>query len=155
MGYRIRLCNEPHTPKKIVDGTYMTFNAGDEQLVGVRLRILNEVLGRLLSGNGNEGNTLVGRLEPDDLGAFDRATGLIALVTLAFATLSLLLLLRRSGRGAKETQRAREQLSRHTLYNGDDMAGKLGLDFVGDSARTVSACAVLEVGVRTLRPRTT
>ena len=132
MGYRIRLCNEPHTPKKIVDGTYMTFNAGDEQLVGVRLRILNEVLGRLLSGNGNEGNTLVGRLEPDDLGAFDRATGLIALVTLPLATLCLLLFLRGRRRRTEPAQRSREQLTGHTLDDRHNVACKLRLHLVSD-----------------------
>ena len=79
---------------KVIDvDTYVTLDTGDEQLVCVCLRVLHEVWGRLLGGNSNEGNTFVSRLEPDDLGALDGATGLITLVTLPLATLSLLLLL--------------------------------------------------------------
>ena len=74
--------------------TYVALDTGDEQFVGIGLRVLNEVWGSLLRGDGNERHTLVSRLEPDDLGAFDRATGLIALVTLPLATLCLLLFLR-------------------------------------------------------------
>ena len=82
--------------EKNFDSTYVALNAGDEQLVGVRLRVLNEVRRRLLSGNSNEGNTLVGGLEPHDLETLDGPTRLIALIALPLAALSLLLFLRGS-----------------------------------------------------------
>ena len=76
--------------------TYVTFDTSDEKLVCIRLRVLNEVRGRLLSRNSNEGNTLVGGLEPHDLGTLDGPTRLIALIALPLAALSLLLFLRGS-----------------------------------------------------------
>lgn len=79
-----------------VDSTYVTLDASDEQLVGVRLRVLHEVRGRLLGGNSDEGNTLVGRLEPDNLGTLNRTAGLITFVALPLTTLGLLFLLSRS-----------------------------------------------------------
>ena len=79
----------------------MTLDACDEQLVRIRLRILDEVRRSLFRRDSDEGNALIGGLEPDDLRALNLAAGFIALVALAFATLGLLLLLRRSGRGAK------------------------------------------------------
>ena len=80
---------------KVIDvDTYMTLDAGDEQLVSVCLRVLHEVWGRLLGVNSNEGNTLVSGLEPNDLGTFNGTTRLVALVTLSLATLRFLLLLR-------------------------------------------------------------
>ena len=133
----------------------MTLDARDEQLVRVRFRVLDEVRWGLLRGNSNKGNTLVGGLEPDDLRALDLAAGLVALVALAFAALSLLLLLRRSGRGTKETQSTREQLPRHALYDRDDVASELGLNLVSDPTGMVSTRAILDEKVRTLRPRTT
>ena len=73
----------------------MTLDTGDEQFIGISLRVLNEVRRRLLGGNSNEGDTLVGRLEPNNFGTFNRTTRLVALVALSLATFSLLLLLRR------------------------------------------------------------
>lgn len=90
------------------DMTYVALNACNEQFVGVSVRILNEVWWGLLGGDGNEGHTLVRWLEPDDLGAFNRATRFITTVTLAFAPLRLLLLFGSSGRRTKQTQGARE-----------------------------------------------
>ena len=122
----------------IVD-TYVTLDAGDKQLVGIRLRVLHEVRRRLLGGNGNEGNTLVSRLEPDDLGTLDGTLlGLLAGYPLALAALSLLLLLGSGRRGTQKTKCAGEQLTGHTLDDGDDVAGELRLNLVSDPASLVS-----------------
>ena len=110
----------------------MTLDAGDEQLVGICLRVMHEVRGRLLSGDSNEGNTLVSRLEPDNLGAFNRATRLVTAITFTLTALSLLLLLGRCGRWTQQAQGTGEELSGHTLDNGDDVTGELRLHFVRD-----------------------
>ena len=133
----------------------MTLDASDEQLVRVSFGILDKVGRSLLGGDGNEGHTLVGGLEPDDLGALNRTTRFIALVTLALTTLGLLFLLGRRRRGAKETQSTREQLTGHTLDDGDDMASKLWLDVISDPTemgeQTPFGCNNAR---RTPRPRT-
>ena len=117
--------------RMIVDCTYMTLDAGNKQLVGICLRVLNEVGRSLLCGNSDEGNTLVSGFEPDDLGALDGTTRLIALVALPLTTLSLLLLLRGSRRRPEEPKGAGEQLSRHALDHRDDMTSELRLDLIG------------------------
>lgn len=74
--------------------TYMTLDTSNEQLVNVGVRVLDEVDWGLLSGNGDKGNTFVGRLEPNNLGALNRSTTLfITAITLSLTSLCLLLLL--------------------------------------------------------------
>lgn len=110
----------------------MTLDAGDEQLVDICIRVLDEVWRRLFGRDSNEGHTLVGWLEPDNLGSFDWAAArFVTSIALAFTTLSLLLLLCSSGRRPKKAKSARKQLARHPFDDGDDMSSKLGLDFVG------------------------
>ena len=110
----------------------MTLDAGNEQPVSISLRVLDKVRRSLLSWDGNKRDTLISRLEPNDLGSLDGATGFVSTVTLALATLSFLLLFGRSRRGTQQTQSTREELAGHTLNNSDDVAGELRLDFIGD-----------------------
>ena len=114
----------------------MTLDAGDEELVRIGFRVLHKVRWRLFSGDGNEGNTLVGGLEPDDLGTLDRTTRLVTLVSFPLATLGFLLLLSRRRGRAEQTKRAGKQLTRHTLHDGDDMASILRLYIVCHPAQT-------------------
>lgn len=71
----------------------MTLDAGNKELVSICIRVLHEVRRSLLGRDGDQGYTLVGGLEPDDLGALDRAARFIATVTLTLATLCFLLFL--------------------------------------------------------------
>ena len=73
--------------------TYMTLDAGNKELVCIRIGVLHEVRRGLLSRDGDQGYTLVGGLEPDDLGPFDGTAGLVALVALPLTTLRLLFFL--------------------------------------------------------------
>lgn len=116
-----------------VKHAYVALDASDEELVRIVLRVLNKVRRSLLSGDGNERHTLVGRLEPDDLGALDRAARLVALVTLALAALSLLLLLSSRRRRTEQAEGAGEELAGHALDNSNDVTSELRLDLVGDS----------------------
>ena len=109
----------------------MTLDASNEKFVGVRFRVLNEVDRCLFRGDGDEGDTFIGWLEPDDLGALDRSPGLITTITLTFATFGLLFLLGSSRGWAEQAEGTREQLSGHTFDNCDDVTSELGLDFVG------------------------
>jgi len=110
----------------------VAFDASNEKLVGVRIRVLNEISRCLFRGDGDERDTLISWLEPDDLGTLDRSPGLITAVTFTFATFGLLFLLG-CGRGrAEQAEGAREQLPRHALNNRDDVTSELGLDFVGN-----------------------
>lgn len=109
----------------------MTFDTSDEELVGIRLRVLNEVWWGLLSRDSDEWDTLVGRLEPDNLGTLDRTSGFITAIALSLPAFSLLLLLGGRRRRAQQPKGAREELPWHAFDNSDDMAGELGLDFVG------------------------
>lgn len=84
--------------------TYVSLDARYKQLVQIRLRVLDEVCWCLLRGDSNERDTLIGGLEPNDLRTLNLTTRLVTPVALAFATLSLLLLLRGSRRGTEETQ---------------------------------------------------
>ena len=95
---------------KVIDvDTYVTLDTGDEQFVGIGLRVLNEVWGSLLRGDGNERHTLVGRLEPDNLRSFDWPTPqFLSAVAFTFPALSLLLFFRGSRGWTQETKRARE-----------------------------------------------
>ena len=115
----------------IVGDTHMTLDTGNKQLVGISLRVLDEVRGRLLGGNSNEGNTLVSGLEPDDLGTLDGTTRLVTPVALSLATLSLLLFLGSCRRRTEQTQRSGEQLSGHALDDRHDVTSKLRLDLIG------------------------
>ena len=122
-------------PNSAFHATYVALDAGDEELVGIRLGVLHEVRRGLLGRDSDERHALVGRLEPDDLGALDGAAGLVALVALALAALGLLLLLGcRRGR-AEEAQGAGEELAGHALDNSHNVARELGLDLIGDPAK--------------------
>lgn len=111
----------------------MTLNAGNEETIAVSFGVLDEVGGSLLGGDSNEGNTLVGGLEPNNLGTLDNFRAiLLASVTLALSALSFLLLLGSGRGGTKKTECAGEELTRHAFDNGDDVTGILRLDFVGD-----------------------
>ena len=83
--------------------------------------------------NGNKRDTLIGGLEPNDLGAVNGAPRFIATITLAFATFSFLFLLRGSGGRTQETQGAGKQLAGHSLHNGHNVTSELRLNFVGNS----------------------
>jgi hypothetical protein len=75
----------------------MTLDAGDEQLVDIGFRVLNEIRGCLFGRNGDERDTLVRGLEPNDLGAFNWATtGFFSTITFTFTAFCLLLFLGRS-----------------------------------------------------------
>lgn len=86
----------------IIDGlhtsreTYVSLNACNKELIGIRLRVWHEIEGGLFCGNRNERYALVGRLEPDNLRALNRATRFVTAISFSFTTLSLLLLLRGS-----------------------------------------------------------
>lgn len=111
----------------------MTLDAGNKQFVRVSLGVLDKVRRCLLCRNSNERNTLVSRLEPDDLWPFDRTTLLLfTTVTFTLATLSFLLLLGSSRRRTQKSESTREQLPRHALDDGDDMSSELRLDLVGN-----------------------
>lgn len=111
----------------------MTLDTGDEQLVRICFRVLNEVRRCLFSWDSNEWHTLVGGLKPDDLRAFNGSTsGFITTVTFTFPALSLLLLLSRGRRGSQKAESAREELTRHTLDHGNDMPSKLRLHIIGN-----------------------
>jgi hypothetical protein len=112
--------------------TYVALDAGHEELVSIRLRVLDEVRRCLLSRNGNKRYTLIGRLEPNNLRTVDRTTRLVTLVTLPLAALSLLLLLGGSRRRAEKAERAREELPGHPLDDGNNVPGELWFDVVGD-----------------------
>lgn len=74
--------------------TYVTLDASDKEFVDIGLRVLNEIGRCLLSRDGYQRHTLIGGLEPDDLGTLDRSTtGFIATVTFTFSTLGFLLFL--------------------------------------------------------------
>ncbi len=55
----------------------MAFDAGDEQLVGIGLRVLDEVGGCLFGGNGDEWYALIRWPKPDNLRTFDRSLSFI------------------------------------------------------------------------------
>jgi hypothetical protein len=110
----------------------VTLDASNEKLVSVCLRVLDKVCGCLFCGDGNERDTLISWLEPDDLGAFDRSPRLITAVTFALTTFSLLFLLGSSRGWTKQTEGTREELPGHALNNCNDVASKLGLDFIGN-----------------------
>ena len=82
----------------------MALDAGNKQLVGICLRVLHEVRWGLFGGDGNEWYTFVRGLEPDNLGALYRTTGLVPTITLAFAAFGLLLLFGGGRRWAEKTQ---------------------------------------------------
>ena len=75
----------------------MTLDASDEQLVDVGFRVLDEIRGCLFGRNGNKRDTLVRRLEPNDLRAFDWATTrFFSTIAFTFTAFCLLLFLGRS-----------------------------------------------------------
>ena len=113
----------------------MSLDTSHEELVGICLGVLDKVRRSLLSRNSDERNTLVSRLEPDDLGTFNGTPGFITTVALTFTTFSFLLFLGSSRRGTEETQGTGEQLSGHTLDNSNDVASKLRLNLVSDPKR--------------------
>lgn len=110
----------------------MTLDAGNKQPIGVSLRVLNKVWRSLFSRDGDKRNAFISRLEPNNLGSLDGAARLVSTVTLALATFSFLFLFGRSRRGTQQTQGTREELTRHTLNNSDDVPSELRLDFIRD-----------------------
>jgi hypothetical protein len=80
-----------------------TLDAGHENTVSVVLVLLNEVTWSLFCRNGNEGNALVGRLEPDNLGLL-LITGLVmaGVATVTSSPFRFLLLLGSLAAGSKE-----------------------------------------------------
>lgn len=84
--------------------TYMAFDASNEKLVRVSLRILYEIGRCLFSRDCNKRDTFVRRLKPDDLWALDRSTtGFFGTVTFSFASLGLLLFFCRKRRWTEKT----------------------------------------------------
>lgn len=110
----------------------MALDTSNEKLIGVCLRVLDEVCGCLFCGDGDERDAFVSWLEPDNLGAFDRSPRFIPTVTFALATFSLLFLLGSGRRWAKQAKGAREELSGHAFNNRDNVASELGFDFIGN-----------------------
>jgi hypothetical protein len=73
----------------------MTLDTRNKESVSVCLRVLNEVGRGLLSGDRNERDALVGRLEPDDLRPFRGLLFVIlGTITLTFTSFSFLFFLR-------------------------------------------------------------
>lgn len=90
-----------------IQSTYVTLDTSNEQSISITLRVLDEIGRRLFSWDGDERDTLVGGLEPDDLGAFDDlGTLFLAMIAFTLAALSLLLFLRGSRRGPEKTKSA-------------------------------------------------
>lgn len=118
--------------------TYVTLDASDEEFVRILFGVLDEIRRRLFSGNGDEGNALVGGLEPHDLGTLDRTTRFVSPITLPLTALSFLLLLSGCRRWAQKPKGSGEELAGHALDNCDDMSGKLGLHFVCNPAHIMS-----------------
>jgi len=78
--------------------TYMTFDAGHEEFINISLRVLDEVRRGLFGRNGNQRNSLVRRLEPDNFGTFHRSSSrFVTTITFTFTPLGLLLLFGGSG----------------------------------------------------------
>jgi hypothetical protein len=120
-------------------GTYMTFDTRNKELVSVGFGVLNKVGRCLFSRDGNKRNTLVGRLEPNNLGSFNGSTArLLSAITFPFTPFSFLLLLGSGRGGAKQAQGTGKELTRHTFNNGHYVSRKLRLDFVSDPREIVS-----------------
>jgi hypothetical protein len=90
--------------------------AGHKNSIRIILVLLNKVARRLLGGDSDEGDTLVRRLEPHNLGLL-LLTGLrvASVATLTGSPLSLLLLLGSLAAGSEKTQGAREHLTSNTF----------------------------------------
>jgi hypothetical protein len=71
----------------------MTLDAGDEQFVHIRLRVLDEVGRGLFGGYSDQGYSLVRWLKPHNLGTLNRSPPrLITTITFTFTPFRLLLL---------------------------------------------------------------
>ena len=115
----------------------MSFDASNEEPISICLGVVNKVSRGLFSGDGDQGYTLVGRFEPDDLRALGLGRIVIDTVAFPFTTFGVLLFLSGCRGRAEKTKSTREQLSWHAFNNSDDMARELRFDFVGNSARWV------------------
>ena len=109
-----------------------------EQLVYIHIRVLYEVGWCLFCRYGDERNTLISRLEPDNFRSINRASRFITTVTLSLTTLCLLLLLGSGRRRAQETQSTREQLAWHALDHSNDVAGELRFDLISNPVKMLS-----------------
>jgi hypothetical protein len=88
--------------RQISSSTYMSLNTRNEQLINIRLRVLDEIGGCLFCGDGNERHPLIGGLEPNNLGAFNGSTSwFVPTITFPLASLRLLLLFGGSRRRTK------------------------------------------------------
>jgi hypothetical protein len=83
-----------------------TFDASDKNLVRIILMALDKVTGSLLSGDGNQRNTFVGRLEPNNLRAVLTIRLRAGMRPFTGSALGLLLLLGGLATGTKQTKRA-------------------------------------------------
>ena len=75
-------------------GNGPTLDASNKDLVRVVLMLLHKITRSLLGGNSNQGNTLVGRLEPDNLRFFLLSVVLTASTAITMLAFGFLLLLR-------------------------------------------------------------
>jgi hypothetical protein len=112
---------------------YVTLDACNKELVNISLRVLDEIWRSLLRGDGNEGHTFVGGLEPNDLWTLNSTARFISTIAFALATFGLLLFLCSSRGRTEKSESARKQLTGHSLDNCHNMASELGLNFIGDS----------------------
>lgn len=114
----------------------MTLDAGDEQSIHICLRVLDEVGRGLFSWDGYQRHSLVGGLEPNNLGTFYRCPArLVTTIALTLTTLCLLFLLGGSRGWTQEPQSARKELAWHPFYDSNDMTCELRFDIIGNPVK--------------------
>jgi len=93
---------------------------------------VDKISRRLFGWNGNQRNSLVGWLEPNNFWLILLPFMLAAVTAISRLPFSLLLLLGSLATRTEKTKRAREHLPSHTLNYGDDVASVEGLRLVAD-----------------------
>ncbi|KAI6772177.1 hypothetical protein HG530_003135 [Fusarium avenaceum] len=97
--------------------------AGHKDSIRIVLVLLDKVAGGLLSGDSNKGYTLVGRLEPNNLGLLLLARlGVARVAAFTGSPLSLLLLFGSLTAGAEQAESTGKHLTSNTLNDSNNMA---------------------------------
>lgn len=106
-------------------------DASHKDAVRVVLVLLDEVPRGLLGRDGDEGNALVSRLEPDNLG-FLLVPAVLVPTAIPGSALGLLLLLGGLAAGTQQAEGAREHLASNTLDDGHNVTSVERLGLVAD-----------------------